>query len=522
MKAALIKHLSRVKGVLFGEIKKLLKTILLRIWAFLYFAVPAWPALAQPARPQVELVPGPVALPVTGVYTLAFRLRGAALASYSAFPDLDGFKKAGKTSTTTTRLVQGRRFTELTITQRYAPYGEGDYPIKPFALTVNGVQVRSGGGTVHVGPAPTGKVSAGVAGAAPLQGVGALDQLFGKPRAALYQDVPDHGVLLLEADQRQAFVGQGVRVTLSFYLRPADQAVLAFHDFDDQLPRLLRQLRQPTAWEVPAAEQKVLPDTVRWGRERMLRFRLSETTYYPLTAQPLRFPSLALTMTKFRLLKKPEPGVDGRLAAYRTYLTRGLVVAVRPLPARRGGGPPVAVGHYQLHEAISHTEFAAGQMFTYTFGVEGQGNLETLPPPRLAPRAGLDVYGPEIYQETVPGGASRKLFRYRLVARRPGLLPLDSLWQLVVFDPVTARYDILRSALRLQIRAGAAAHYDALGPVSRAVPADSFYRSAIARADATLQPLDVYRQVRRYATGLLATLLGLAVAGWWNARRKAV
>ncbi|MFD1470007.1 hypothetical protein ACFQ48_17395 [Hymenobacter caeli] len=488
--------------------------------ALFYPLLVAGAGWAQPVRPRVEVVPGPAVLPVTGTYTLAFRLRGAALADYSAFPDLEGFKKAGKTSTTTTRLVQGRRFTELTITQRYAPYGEGDYAIKPFLLTVNGVRVRGGGGTVHVGPAAPGPAAkAAPAGPAPLQGVGALDQLFGKPKPGLYQDVPDHAVLLLEADQRQVFVGQGVRVTLSFYLRPADQAVLAFHDFDDQLPRLLHRLRQPTAWEVPAGEQKVLPDTVRWGPQRMLRFRLAETTYYPLTPQPLVFPSLALTMTKFRLLKKPEPGVDGRLAAYRTYLARGLAVAVRPLPYRRGG-PPAAVGHYQLRESISHTEFTAGQVFSYTFGVEGAGNLAALPPPVLAPRAGLAVYGPDVRLETDPGGPGRKLFRYRVVAQRPGVLPLDSLWQLSVFDPVAGTYGVLRSTLRLQIRpAGAAARPTA--PPARPVAADPFYPAAIARADAVLQPLDVYRQVRRYATALLAGLLGLAAAGWWQARRRA-
>ncbi len=497
-----------------------MKTIIWHFWAVSCLWLTAETARAQPAGPRVEVVPGPAALPVTGVYTLAFRLRGAALAEYSAFPDLDGFKKAGKTSTTTTRIVQGHSFTELIITQRYVPYGEGDFSIRPFQLTVNGIRVRGGGGTVHVGSAPSAPAAKppGAPGAAPLQGVGALDQLFGKPKADLYQDVPDHGGLVLEADRRQLFVGEGVRVTLSFYLLPADQAVLAFHDFDDQLPRLLHQLRQTTAWEVPASDQKVLPDTVRWKGQPLLRFRLAETTYYPLTPQPLRFPPLALTMTKFRLLKKPVPGVDGRLAAYKTYVSRPLAVAVRPLPARRGG-PPAAVGRYQLRESISRTEFTAGQVFSYTFGVEGVGNLAALPPPRLAPRAGLAVYGPEVSLETAPGGTARKLFRYRLVAQGPGLLPLDSLWQLVVFDPVAARYVTLRSALRLRIRAGAVAGPAA--PDARPVTAaDPFYGPAIARADATIQPLDVYRRVRGYATGLLAALLGLAAAGWWSAKRK--
>ena len=503
------------------EIKNGLRRIALPFLAIIFSLLAAQSSWAQPEPLHVELVLGPASVPVTGTYTLAFRLRGAPLAEYTGFPDLEGFKKAGKTSTTTTQIVAGRRFSELTLTQRYAPYSEGDYAIKPFQLMVNGLRVRSGGGTVHVGPAvitvPAAKAPA--AGAAPLQGVGALDQLFGKPKPALYLDVPDRGALALEADRRQVYVGEGVRVALSFYLRPADQAVLAFHDFDEQLPRLIGQLRQTMAWEVPAAEQRVLPDTVRRGGELLLRFRLVETTYYPLTAQPLRFPPLALTMTKFRLLKKPEPGVDGRLAQYKTYLAPALAVAVRPLPARRGGPPPAAVGHYQLYESISRTEFATGQVFSYTFGVEGRGNLGALPPPMLAPRPGLAVYGPEVRDETLPGGGGRKLFRYRLVAQRPGLLPLDSLLQLAVFDPVTGRYDTLRSALRLQIRAGAAAAPLAPAAAS-AAPADPFYGPAIARADAVWQPLDAYSQARRYAGGLLLALLGLATAGWWQARRR--
>ena len=86
------------------------------------------PPAVQPRLPatlpaDVELLPGPATMPVTGIFALAFRLRGGALTSYSEFPELEGFKKSGKTSTTTTRIVQGRRFSDLTITQRYMPYG---------------------------------------------------------------------------------------------------------------------------------------------------------------------------------------------------------------------------------------------------------------------------------------------------------------------------------------------------------------------------------------------------------------
>ena len=479
--------------------------------------VQAQAAAERAGRPEVSLLPAPATVPVTGYFTLAFRLRGAALGDYSEFPDIEGFKKSGRTSTTTTRIVQGRRFTELTITQRYAPYGEGDYVIKPFQLTVNGVTVRSPGGTVHVGPpggAPPGEAAAAPDPAdEPLQAVGSLDQLFGKPKAALYQEPPDHAFLAVVADEPQVFVGEGVRVGLYFYLTPSDQALLAFHDFNRQVPDLLRQLHQPTTWEVPAGQPSIRPDSIRRGGQTYLRFRLAESTYYPLNDAPLYFPPLTLTMTKFKLLKKPEPGVDNRLATYKAFTSPAVRVRVRALPPRPDGAV-VPVGDYRLVEAASRSRFQVGQSFTYTFGVEGRGNLAAVLPPVPAARAGLDLYGPEV-RETPAAGGGRKTFRYRLVPRQPGRLPLDSLFQLVVFNPRTARYDTLRPRLRPNVQGAAPAP----APPPLRPEDDPFYGPALAGADQTLQPLNVYGDVRRYASWLLGGLLVLAVAGVVRGRR---
>jgi hypothetical protein len=505
-------------GRLFGMV-----VLLLKLWQpGTPPAAPVAPVQSTAAAPtqttpaDVALLLGPATLPVTSTYTLAFRLRGGQLGKYSDFPELEGFKKSGKTSTTTTRIVQGRRFSDLTITQRYVPYGEGEIIIKPFQLTVNGVVLRSKGTTVRVGaalPNPT-AITKPASPTAPLQAVGDLDKLFGKPKPVLYQEVLDHAFLAVMADRPRVYVGEGVRVGLYFYLKPEDQALLAFHDFNDQLPPLLHELHQPTAWQEPGPEPSVAPDTVRHLGQRYLRFRLAENLYYPLTSQPLRFPPLALTMVKFKVLKKPEPGQDNRLSGYKTYYSAGVSVQVQALPqaAQRGA---VAVGSYKVQEAISRTKFRAGESFTYTFGLEGKGNLSALLAPALAPWPGLDVYGPEVREQPAPGGG-RKLFRYRLVARQPGTLPLDSLLQVVVFNPATARYDTLRPELRPEIRGVA------ITPDPLPKPADDpFYGPALAGADTTLQSLDVYRDVRRYANWLLLGLVAVAGFGWWRAGRQA-
>jgi len=250
---------------------------------------------------------------------------------------------------------------------------------------------------------------------------------------------------------------------------------------------------------------------VRRAGATYLRFRLAQNTYYPLTAQALQFPALSLTMTKFKLLKNPQPGEDNRLAIYKTYSAPALRVAVRPLPARPGApAGTVPVGHYTLHEGISQTQFRTGEAFVYTFGIEGVGNAAALvlPVPHATPQ--LEVYGPDIKDDKLPDGTPRKSFRYRLVPHQPGVLRLDSLFQVAFFDPTTGRYDTLRSELR-PVVSGLAK------PIAAANPTDDpYYGPALAWADSRVQPLDVYQQVRRYAGWLVGGLLVVAAVGWWR------
>ncbi|WP_022824252.1 BatD family protein [Hymenobacter norwichensis] len=460
---------------------------------------------------QAELELGEASFPVTEYYTISFRLRGAALERYSAFPDIEGFKKSGKSSTTTTRIVEGQTTTELTITQRYAAYAEGEYVLKPFTMVINGVTVRSAGATLQVETAPAAATGPPPSGS--LQGMGLLDKLFGKPKPQEYVEPKDNAFMALVPDKTSVYVGEGVHVGLYFYLTPADQGLLAFHDFGGQLPAILQQLRQRTAWEEPFNEQEIVPEPVTMGGKEFLRYRLYEAEYYPLNTEPLMFPAVALRMVKYRLAKNPTEGLDNRLEGYKTYLSSARTITVKPLPPHPLRDQ-VPVGSYQLREAINQTTFRTGQAFTYSFGVEGEGNLAAVSAPLVAARQGLEVYGPDVRQElTRQAGrvGGRKVFTYRFVARRPGPLPLDSLLAMVFFDPATGRYDTLRAEVRPLVR----------GPVStasafRAPSDDQFYQNVLFDANNTLQPLDSYRDVRRYANYILAALLAVAVWGWWR------
>ncbi|GAA4376550.1 BatD family protein [Hymenobacter koreensis] len=507
----------------------LLRLILFLGWSWL--ATGAWaqtlpatppaavapPTQAPPAGQQAVLELGRTTFPVNDYFTISLRLRGAKLDRYSAFPDIVGFKKSGKSSTTTTRIVNGKATVELLLTQRYAAYNEGDFELPPFTLTVNGQQVRSVGAALHVEPQPAvAATPAAPQKPAPLQGIGSLDELFGKPKPQEYVEQQDNAFLAVVPDKTSAWVGEPVHIGLYFYLAPADQGLLDFHRFSEQLPALISQLRPATAWEETFDETDIVPDSVRINGKPFLRYRLHEAVYYPLNAQPLQFPALSLEMKKYRVAKRPVEGTDNRLVGYKTYRSQPRTIPVRPLPA--AGAGPVAVGRYRLQEGIDRTAFQTGQAIGYSITLTGEGNLAALPAPTVTLPPGLELYGPNVRQEvTRQNGrvAGRKVLRYRLVARQPGTYRLREVFALPVFDLNQSRYDTLRPELVLTVK-GDTAHAT---PAAAYIRADPFYAQQIAAASNKLQDLDTPQKTRRYAFAVVGILGVLAVVGWWRAGR---
>src|SRR5690606_39213169 len=106
------------------------------------------PAFGQQAR--IELGKSP--LPINTYFTVSIRLQDQQLRDYSPFPEIEGFKKSNRFSSTKTVIAGGKTTTVLTITQNYAALAEGDFELKPFNMTVNGQALKSAGMKIKVGP----------------------------------------------------------------------------------------------------------------------------------------------------------------------------------------------------------------------------------------------------------------------------------------------------------------------------------------------------------------------------------
>src|SRR6478735_4638007 len=196
---------------------------------------------------EVVIKLGKSPVPIDEYFTISATLKNQQLKTIGKFPELEGFEKSNRFSSTTTNIVNGQISTEQTITQNYAPLKEGEFPIKAFTLEVNGKTVAFKGGKVKIGP-PAADPNA-IANQPPLQGFGLLDELFGKQKPQEYIDKKEDAFLAFSTAKPEVYVGEGLGVNLSFFVAREDQNLLDFYEFNKQYTSILKTLKPATAWE---------------------------------------------------------------------------------------------------------------------------------------------------------------------------------------------------------------------------------------------------------------------------------
>lgn len=459
---------------------------------------------------QISIVLGKSPLPINQYYTIGIQLHDQALKEYSPFPDIEGFKKSTKYSSTETIITGGATSKILTVYQNYAPLAEGEFVLKPFSMKVNGQTVQSQGTTIVVKSMT-----------ATTPGINTPDLISpgDEPETTIdaqpeYIEKDDNAFLTLYTNKDEVYVGEGFTVALYFYLAAEDQQLLDFHDFTNQISAILKQLQQPNVWEESFEFTEITPENVIVEGKPYLRFKLYESVLYPINLQPIRFPQLSLVMLKYKVAKEPSLLNNQRQEGFKTYFARPREIKVKQLPPHplRDAVP---VGNYRLTEKLSRKNAQVNKSLSYLFRVEGEGNLAAIMPPVPETQPGLDIYPPDVRQD-VTRRAGRvigsKSFTYTVLPREPGNYNLGELMHWIYFDPTTARYDTLRPTLTIAVTGNR--DTDAL-VLSRDL--GPFYR-IIENEDNTLVSLHQFDEIRRYTNIILVVLL--AVSGFIFIKRR--
>ena len=464
------------------------KAFLIRLLGLVLLVLAAYTSQAQ----EVTIELGQNRLPITEYYTISIKLRAVPLKSLGEFPEIAGFQKSNRSRTKSRINAGNKSYTEETITQNYAALKEGDIVLKPFSIQVNGKSVTSPGATIRIEPEPK---------------VAVITPIKPKPIELLPNPLPRPipkqktlSFLSLETNKSQVYVGEGVRLQLYFYVAESELGLLDFYNFGNQLPEIIKKLKQQQVWEDIIDLKEVKPDTITIKDQDFIRFKLYESILFPLNAEALKFPSVSLIMAQ-------RPKEHGYAAGYSAqelvpFISKTINVAVKllpPHPLRE----TIPVGQFQLRESINKTVYQTDRSFVYTFEVAGIGNFSALTMPAFRNESGLDIYPPAMqqYRNRSEPGTGTKIFKYTILGKTPGHYNLGKIFKLPYFNPSTGRYDTLRSDLQVRI-VGAADRVSTLSPEET----DPFYKLIKSESN-ELTDLNKYKDVKLYANVIILLLI---------------
>lgn len=137
-----------------------------------------------------------------------------------------------------------------------------------------------------------------------------------------------------------------------------------------------------------------------------------------------------------------------------TAKTNSATVTVLPLPTPRPANFSGAVGSYTATADLSPLSLRANELATYTYKIEGTGNVKFLTAPKLAIPAGIDNLTPKTQIDARFAGNDMTgtfTVNYSLVPQNPGKVTIPS-QPFVYFDPSDKEYHTIDlPAFELQV-----------------------------------------------------------------------
>ena len=398
---------------------------------------------------QIQIVLGPDEIGENQAWTISITVQNDRIKSYDNFPEVTGFKKAGASNQSSTSIVNGQVSSSQSIIMTYVPVKQGTFTIPDFTLKVNDKPIRVAGKKVKVGPPVSRQQSD------PLQSFfnRPSDDFFGR-RETEFVDIKDDAFLALTTNKDEIYTGEGVNVTLSFFISYGNQAPLQFYDLSRQLSDILKKLKPANCWEENFNIDNIEGESVIINGKEYDQFKIYQATLFPLNAETINFPSVGLEMIKYKVAKNPSFFGQNRQEDFKTFYSKPKKVIVKQLPPHPLRDV-VAVGDYHLDEGLRSTDLETGKSSPYQFNIYGEGNISAIEKPAIKNDGAFEFYEPNVKQDINHANnrvTGTKSFNYYIIPREPGQYKLGDYFQWVFFNPTQKKYDTLRSKLTVYIK----------------------------------------------------------------------
>jgi hypothetical protein len=389
---------------------------------------------------EVSFELGPDQIGLNETFTIKLTIANDKIKSYDQFPEIQGFQKQGISQSSAMSIINGQMSSTNSIIQYYKPLRKGTFTLGNFGIKINGTAYNSSGKTITVTDAKAQQRSSNSI-------FDPFDDLFGGRNAEPeYIEIEDEAFFSTSVSKDQIYVGEGVNVSLAFYMPEANQAPFQFYEPGRQLDEILKKLKPSKAWEENFNISSIQPEKVTINGQNWIKYKVFEASFFPFSEGEIVIPSVSWEMIKYKVAKNPTFFGSNRLEDFKKFNSPRKVIKVKPLPPhpRRN---EVNVGAFQLRENISKVEVGTGEGFTYRLGIVGEGNINAINTPITQEIQKLNTYDPNIKQQINRGGGKItgvKEFEYYLTINEPGEVNLVNHFEWIYFNPYLEKYDTLR------------------------------------------------------------------------------
>ncbi len=457
---------------------------------------------------EIKITLGPDEIGENQAWTITVTVENERLKGYDNFPDIEGFRKRGTSSQTTTNIINGQVSSSQSVIMTYLPTKQGTITVPSFTMRVNDKPISVSGKNVKVGPPVQQQRD-------PFRSLfdrDPVDDFFGRGETE-FIDIKEDAFLAVTTSKDAVYVGEGFNATLSFFVSESNRAPLQFHELGKQLSTILKKIKPNNCWEENFNIENIEGQPVTIKGKDYTQYKIYQATYYPLNTEPIRFPSVGLEMIKYKVAKNPSFFGQNRKEDFKTFYSQPRTVRVKELPPHPLKDA-VAVGNYQLYEHMPTTDVETGKSVSYVFNIFGEGNISAIDEPNITRNEDFEFYEPNVRQDiTRENGrvTGTKSFNYFLIPREPGAYELGDYFQWVFFNAEEEQYDTLKSRLTLYVTGESRKN-----EVIQANDAGTFYDN-IASADNTIRRINDTNWVR---TGLgIFTVLVFGVSVYLVARK---
>lgn len=392
---------------------------------------------------EIKIALGPDEVGENQGWTITITVQNDRLKSYDNFPDINGFRKRGTSTQSTTSIVNGQISSSQSVIMTYLPAKQGTITISSFAMKVNDKTINVTGKKVKVGqPVQQRDPFKSFFDRSP------ADEFFGKEETE-FVAVNDDAFVAVTTNKNEVYVGEGFNATLSFFVSEDNRAPLQFHELGKQLSEILKKLKPDDCWEENFNIENIQGESVNINNKQYTQYKIYQATYFPLNAESIIFPSVALEMIKYKVARNPSFFGQNRKEDFKTFYSKAKKINVKELPPHPLRDV-VAVGDYRLQENMPSTDIETGKSAAYTFSIYGEGNISSVEKPMVSTDDNFEFYEPNVRQDINRDNGrvtGTKSFNYFMIPKEPGQYSLANYFKWVFFNPEKKKYDTLKSNL---------------------------------------------------------------------------